>query len=351
MEAYIAFDVHKRYTLAEREGIESRKVKHHRIEHEHGAIREYLKDVEPGTTVAMETVGNWYWIADEVEAAGCRPALVHALKAKLMMGQVNKTDKLDVHGLNRLQRVGTLPTVWIPPAEVRDKRELPRTRMFLVEQRSRLRNRIQAELTKYGLNVTGFSDPFGVGAREAMAEQIKQLPRMAALMTEALVKQHDFVNEQVKALETEITQVIEETPEVRLLMTLPGVGRILSVVMALEIGDVSRFGSGPQMASYAGVTPRVHSSGDKTRYGRMRQDVNRYLKWAFNEAATCICLNRRRDASRHVSQLYERLVKRKGYKKTIGAVSRHLAEAAYHVLSKGVAYREPGNRTDRSTGV
>lgn len=351
MKEYIALDVHKHYTMAEREGVESRNVKHRRIEHEHGAIKTYLRDAQPGTTVAVETAGNWYWIVDEIEAAGCQPALVHAYKAKLMMGQVNKTDKLDVHGMNRLQRVGTLPTVWIPPAEVRDKRELPRTRMFLVEQRSRLRNRVQAELTKYGLNVTGFSDPFGVGAREVMAERIKQMPRMAALMTEALVKQHDFVDEQVKALESEITRMIEETPEVKLLMTVPGVGRILAVVIALEVGEVSRFASGPNLASYAGVTPRVHSSGDKTRYGRMRQDVNRYLKWAFNEAATCICMNRRRDSNRHVSQLYERLVKRKGYKKTIGAVSRHLAEAAYHVLSKGVAYREPNNRTDRSTGV
>jgi hypothetical protein len=67
--------------------------------------------------VAVETIGNWYWIVDEIEAAGCVPKLVHARKAKLMMGEINKTDRLDVRGLNRLQQAGTLPTVWIPPGE------------------------------------------------------------------------------------------------------------------------------------------------------------------------------------------------------------------------------------------
>jgi transposase len=77
----------------------------------------------------METVGNYSWMVDEVKAAGCTPHLVHAHKAKLMLGRVNKTDRLDAKGLVQLQRTGTLPVVWIPPQDVRDMRELPRARM------------------------------------------------------------------------------------------------------------------------------------------------------------------------------------------------------------------------------
>jgi hypothetical protein len=65
--------------------------------------------------------------------------LVHARKAKLMMGEINKTDRLDARGLNRLQRNGTLPTVWIPPGEFRDQRDLPRTRMVFRRQGATLR--------------------------------------------------------------------------------------------------------------------------------------------------------------------------------------------------------------------
>ena len=68
---------------------------------------------------------------------------------------------------------------------------------------------------------------------------------------------------------------------------------------------MKRFATAEHLASYSGTTPRVHSSGDKTRYGHLRQDVNRYLKWAFIEAANGVCLNRRCYPYRHVSRLYE----------------------------------------------
>ncbi len=137
---YIAFDAHKRYTLAvvERQDRCDRVVREQRIPHERGALRRFLEGCEPGSPVAVEALGNWYWIVDEIEAAGCEPKLVHARKAKLMLGMLNKTDRLDARGLNRLQRAGTLPTVWIPPGALRDHRDLPRTRMVLVRHPDRL---------------------------------------------------------------------------------------------------------------------------------------------------------------------------------------------------------------------
>ena len=165
MKEYIAFDSHKHYTLMEREDVETGRTRHVRINHARGAIRRYLQGSAPGTPVAVEAIGNWYWIVEEIERAGFEPRLVHPRKAKLMMGMINKTDKLDVHGLNRLQRNGTLPTVWIPPAELRDLREVTRTRMVIARQRTRLKNRIGSTLAKHGLQMTGHSDPFGARAR------------------------------------------------------------------------------------------------------------------------------------------------------------------------------------------
>ena len=98
------------------------------MNHEPGAIRAFLSQFPQATPVALETVGNWYWIVDEIEAAGCLPHLAHAAKAKMMMGNVHKTDKLDADGLATLLHNGTLPSVWIAPGSLRDERELPRTR-------------------------------------------------------------------------------------------------------------------------------------------------------------------------------------------------------------------------------
>lgn len=360
MKEYIALDAHKHYSLGEREPREAgparqQRIEHERgairIEHERGAIRAYLSDAEPGTPVAVEATGSWYWIADEIEEAGCLPALVHAYKAKVMIGCVNKTDKLDVHGLNRLQRTGTLPTVWVPPTELRDRRELPRIRMFLVSHRGRLKNRIQAELTKYGVPVRGLSDTFGVRGQRLMRANIELLPPVTRQMTTLLLEQYAYVDQQVRQTEQQIEAMIEVSPAMQGLMTIPGIGRIWASVIALEVGDVGRFASAQHLASYAGTTPRVHASGDKTRYGRLRQDVNRQLKWAFIEAANGVCMNRRRSAHRHVSRLYERLAGRKGHAKAIGAVARHLAEASFYVLSRNEAYRDPTLKREDSKGV
>jgi transposase len=128
-------------------------------------------------------------------------------------------------------------------------------------------------------------------------------------------------------------------------------GAILSATIALEIGAIGRFLSAERLASYAGTVPRVHASGDRVRYGRTRPDVNRYLKWAFAEAANSAAVNYRRCPERHVSQLYARLRARKGHHKAVGAVARHLAEAAFHVLSRQQGYRDPTATTGRTSEV
>jgi len=341
MKEYIAFDSHKRYTLAEREPVRGGRPVQQRIEHRRGAIRAYLATCSPGGSVAVEASGTWYWIVDEIEQSGRTALLVHPRKAKLMMGMINKTDKLDVHGLNRLQRNDTLPTVWIPPGGLRDQRELTRTRMVFSAERTRLKNRLLATLGKYGLGVEGASDPFGVGARRQWPGVVAQLPAHTRFCVEALLAELDGVCATIARFEARLEAVLAETEPMRLLVSLPGIGPILSAVIALEVGDVARFPDAEHLASYSGTTPRVHSSGDKTRFGGLRPDVNRYLKWAFVEAANSVALQSGRAPQRHVSQLYQRLKHRRGHAKAIGAVARHLSEATWHVWTKREPYRDP----------
>jgi transposase len=352
MQEYIALDVHKHYTFAGREEVDTRKARYHRIEHTRGIFKSYLAEVEPGTTVALEATGNWYWVVDEIEAVGMKPALVHPYKAKVMLGCINKTDKLDVIGMNRLQRTGTLPRVWIPPAGTRDLRELPRTRMFMTKIKTKLKNRIQATLTKYALNVTGYSNPFGQKARQVMDRRVGELPPQAKKATQQLMKVLNSLEEQIQDQEKRIHELVKVTPEMNLLMTIPGIGKILAVVVALEVGDVRRFPTAENYVSYAGTAPRVKASGDKVRIGRLRADVNRYLKWAYIEAANCLCMHQGDFPDRHVTLLYKRIARRKGHPKAIGAVARHLAESTFYVLSRNQAYRDPAfNKRVVTTGT
>ncbi len=340
MEEYIAFDSHKHYTLVEHEEVATGRVRQYRIEHEPGAIREALAGSEPGTGVAIEATANWYWITEEIEQAQLVPQLVHPRKAKLMMGLINKTDTLDVHGLNRLQRNGTLPTVWIPPGPLRELRELTRTRVVLVAQRTRYKNRITATLAKWGLPASAYSDPYGKGARKELDRRLAGLPEQTRWVTRHLLVQLDGVSALIDQFEERLEELVELSPAMQWLLTLPGVGVILAATIALEVGDVRRFATAERLASYAGTTPRVHASGGRVRYGRTRPDVNRYLKWAFAEAGNSVAVNYQRHPERHVSALYIRLRVRKGHSKAIGAVARHLAEATFYVLSRQEAYRD-----------
>jgi transposase len=278
---------------------------------------------------------------EEMERAGHQPILAHAKKAKLMMGLTNKTDKLDARGLALLLRNGTLPSVWIPPGELRDQRELPRMRMVFGRIRTMLKNRIQSTLGKYGIQIDEVSDLFGVRGRDLLQKRCNELPQERQRSTQEHLTLLDGVLEQIGRTEKRIKEIIKETPQMQLLMTLPGVGPILSIVIMLEIGDIGRFPDAPHLASYAGTVPQVKSSGGKTYYGRVRPDVNRYLKWAFIEAANSIILNQRSMPNRHVVQIYHRVMKRKGHPKAIVAVARHLAEATYWMLTRNEAYREP----------
>ena len=339
----IAFDSHKHYTWALVETEKGKLVREQRIDHVKGALREFLEEFEPGSPVAVETIGNWYWITDEIEAAGMVPQLVNARKAKLMSGSINKTDRLDAKGINRLQRSGTLPTVWIPPRELRDARELPRTRMVLVRQRTQLKNRIHANLAKYGLKVSGVTD-LGVRGRMILDDLLHEFPTQTRYATEILISSLDHLQGELKAIEVRMSELFGDLKSLELIQTLPGVAMILGVVILAEVGDIQRFPSASHLASCAGKTPRVHASGGHVRYGRTRPDVNHYLKWAYAEAANSVMMHRRKHPERHVSRLYERVQRRRGYQKAIGAVGRHLAEATYWMLKKGEPYEDPETR-------
>jgi len=160
----------------------------------------------------------------------------------------------------------------------------------------------------------------------------------------------DPLQDQIDDLEIRIRKVVRQTPLMGLLQTLPGVGPILAIVIALELGTIERFPGAEHFASYSGTVPRVQESGGHRRYsGAVRNDVNHYLKWAFIEAANCVVLHQAHWEERHVVQLYQRLHRHKGHAKAVVAVARHLAEATYWMLKKGEPYREPA-RTRRPPG-
>jgi hypothetical protein len=96
-----------------------------RVAHDREQMRAFLEALPAGSTIALETSGSYYWLVEEIDRAGHQAQLAHALTAKRRMEGRHKTDERDARGLAMLLRNGTLPRVWIPPAELRDQRERP----------------------------------------------------------------------------------------------------------------------------------------------------------------------------------------------------------------------------------
>jgi len=339
----VGCDAHKHYSLFAVLDGHGNLLDQSRVSHEPGALRAFLSRFPPGTPVALESVGNWYWIVDEIEAAGCLPRMAHALFAKKMMGRIHKTDKLDAAGLATLEHLGSLPTVWIAPGEIRDARELPRTRMSFSKVRTALKNRMHSTLAKYALSLGTASDIYAPKWRPALLELIGTLPPETGRCMHQELELLKLVQDQIDRLEIRIKERIQLTESMQLVKTLPGIGPILAIVIALEVGSVDRFPAASHLASYAGVVPRVISSGGKQRHGRMIKQANNYLKWGFIEAANVIVMKRHHPIWRrkHVSVLYERIRRRKGHAVAVGAVARHFAEATFWVLTKAEPYRDP----------
>jgi transposase len=347
MEQFIGCDAHKKFSVFVAVNEKGHAGEALRVAHDPQLYREFLARLPAHSAIAVEATGSYSWLVDEMERLGHRPRLCNPLEAKRRMGLTNKTDKLDAKGLAIRLRNGTLPEVWIPPSELRDQRELLRLRIFLVRMRTRVKNRIHATLGRHNIQVPG-ADLFGVAARKQLGMRLPELPVHCREAVEQELATVDFLKTQIESAERRLEGIRKVSVEADLLKTLPCVGEILSMVLMLEIGRVDRFPTAAHLASYAGLVPRVRSSGGHTRMGQVCGNVNRNLKWAFVEIGNLVVVNQRRLAGTHVVKLYQRVKRAKNHQKAVIAVGRHLAEAAWSVLTKLEVYREPHDRRQQA---
>jgi transposase len=157
--------------------------------------------------------------------------------------------------------------------------------MALCKIRVALKNRIHATLAKYNLSLPTQSDILAPKWSNQLNQVIEQLPSETQNCLQQEVEHLEGVQGQIQAMEERMRERISLTPEMQLLKTIPGVGDILAIVIGTEVRLIEQFTRAEQLASYAGTTPAVKSSGGKVRYGHTPKESNHYLKWAFIEAA------------------------------------------------------------------
>lgn len=289
----------------------------------------FLKVIEPfreDVVVAVECMFTWYWIADLCADERIPFVLGHALYMKAIHGGKAKNDKIDSRKIAALLRGGMVPQAYVYPAKMRATRDLLRRRNHFMRKRAELFAHIQNTRSQYNL-----PDPMGRIAkpqnREGVVERFSDLSVRNMISTDlAVITAYDPI---IAKMERYITKTAKHHDPVAhaLLNTIPGIGRILSLVILYEIENIKRFPRVQEFVSYARLVKCTKESNGK-KYGSSGKKIgNAHLKWAFSEAAS-LFLKGNEQGKRY----RQRLIKKHGKAKSLSILAHKMGRAVYFML-------------------
>jgi len=282
--------------------------------------------------VAVECVFTWYWLADLCAREGIPFVLGHALYMKAIHGGKAKNDKIDAHKIAVLLRGGMLPQAYVYPAEMRATRDLLRRRMHLMRKRAELLGHVQNTNSQYNLPEIGKKLAYKAN-RAGVAERFPDPAVQKSIEVDlALIDHYDQL---LMDLELHIVRTAKHHDANTLyrLQTVPGIGKMLSLVLLYEIYDIDRFPRVQDFASYCRLVKCAKESAGK-RYGTSGKKIgNAYLKWAFSEAAVLFLRNNPKGQT-----FLARLEHKHGKGKALTVLAHKLARAVYYMLQRDTVF-------------
>jgi transposase len=292
------------------------------------AIAPYREEI----VVAVECIFTWYWLADLCAQEGIPFVLGHALYMKAIHGGKAKNDKIDAHKIAVLLRGGMLPQAYVYPAAMRATRDLLRRRMYLTRKRAELLAHIQNTNSQYNLPEIGKKLAYKAN-RDGVAERFPDPAVQKSMAVDlALLGYYEPL---LRDLALHIVKAAKQHDPntLYLLQTVPGIGKILSLVLLYEIHDIQRFPSVQDFVSYCRLVKCAKESAGK-RYGTAGSKIgNAYLKWAFSEAAV-LCLRDNPAGQKYLT----RLEKKHGQGKALTLLAQKLGRAVYYLLKRQKAF-------------
>ncbi len=277
--------------------------------------------------IAVESTFNWYWLVDGLQAVGLNVMLVNTVAVTQYDGLKYSDDKHDAYWLAHLMRLGILPTGYIYPKAMRSIRDLLRRRAYLVRLASSTQVSIQNQVWRStGVRVSCHT----IRRRDYVPDSVEGYIRQG-IESELVVLR--TLQQQVKALEGSALDAVRLSDEFKLLQTIVGVGPILGLTIMLEVGDISRFASAGNFASYCRCVDATRLSNGKKKGTGNAKAGNKYLSWAFSEAAHFMV---RYD--KQAKRFYDRKMAKTNGIIAIRAVARKLARATWMMLKHQVPY-------------
>ena len=325
MDHYVGIDLHSTNNYIAIIDHDNRRVFKKKTKNDLRLVRQALTPYrEQIKGIVVESTYNWYWLVDGLIEEGYTIHLANPSAIKQYEGLKHSDDLTDAFHLANLLRLGILKTGYIYPKEERPIRDLLRKRLQLVRQRTlqiqSFQNLVSRNLGK-GMN--------GNTVKKLSEEEVEHLfsDKHLVVAGKVSIATIRFLSERIRELETIINTVAKLKDEYRLLMTVPGIQKILALTIMYETGPIERFEKVGNYASYCRCVGSRRLSNEKVKGKGNRKNGNKYLCWAYGEAA-------------HHAQLHYECVKRYYQRKMAKTnlivarktIAHKLARACYHIM-------------------
>ena len=281
-------------------------------------------------SIAVESTYNWYWLVDGLRALSYPVVLANPAGIEQYSGIKCADDKNDAFFLAELQRLNILPTGHIYDAKLRPVRDLLRRRMNLVHYRSALMISFKSLYTRTTGGQMSLGELKGLAPAKAAALYEHPANQLIAKTQKEHIEQFD---RSIERIETAVLQCARELPYYDQLNSLPGIGKILGMTITMEVGDIERFPSAGDFASYCRAVESRRTSNEKGKGQNNRKCGNKYLSWAFVEAA-----NFARRFDEPCRRWFDRKAGRTNRLIATKALACKLAKAAWHVMAHHTDY-------------
>lgn len=327
MQTFAAIDLHSNNGVLTIIDETDRTLRQRRISNN---VEEFVRELEPFRStlqgVAIESTYNWYWLVDGLQDREFPVTLVNTVAIQQYSGLKRTDDQVDSWWLAHMMRLGILPKGYIYPRDQRAVRDLLRKRGALVRQRTTNILSVQnLEARNRGTKISANEVRRLTNTSVASIYDDEHL----ALAITATLKVIEALDEQIRLLEKTVLRSVSPRPEWEMLQTVWGVGRILGLTIMLEAGDMKRFESPGEFASYCRCVDARRMSNGKKKSDNNAKNGNKYLSWAFVEAAN-FAIQHYPEARR----FYDRKAAKTNRIVAIKALAHKLARATFYVLGE-----------------
>jgi transposase len=307
-----------------------------RIEMTPAALGLFAQSLGSGDQVALEVSGNAWEVARIIRPHVQRVVAVSPADTGIRSARA-KTDRLDARTLAQLLAAGSLDSVWVPDEETQAMRRRLARRSQLVRVKTKAKNEVHAALMRRLISKPSFSDLFGKRGRDWL-ERV-ELPACERETVDGCLRQLDFCEAEIGAIERVVATEALDSPEIRRLMTVPGVNVITAATFMAAIGDIRRFPTRKKLVGYLGLDPKVRQSGaGAASRGRISKQGSAAGRHALVEASWSAVR-----APGPIRAFYQRISARRGHQVAIIAASRKLACLFWCLLAReqDYAYAQP----------